>query len=227
VSKFERSLKKLNTDRVYKQRKFNLQREASEGFSKVVCLLSGLTGRNVESAIERIKALIGYFELDPHRVLSLALDAMMVESVSENVPSYARLISDCFDKDAVRHLLGFKLSPPSSPSSSQPKGTTSSSSSPSPPRPHAPSQSLLRTVALCLKHGLITWDGIRGYMETDLGELAKESKSRVEEKVRGGKGGGGGGARYFAILCNYYSLHCTSSLTQPTPPHPAPPLPTL
>lgn len=80
----------------YKQNKFNLLREQSEGYSKLtVELTSSLgsahspsTGRPTESytAIEdrarpvweKVISLIGYFDLDPNRALDIILDVLSV-----------------------------------------------------------------------------------------------------------------------------------------------------
>lgn len=80
----------------YKQNKFNLLREQSEGYSKLTAELtsslgpshSPVTGRPIESykAIadrarpvwERVISLIGYFDLDPNRALDIILDVLSV-----------------------------------------------------------------------------------------------------------------------------------------------------
>lgn len=64
------------TDMVYKQHRFNLQREETEGFAKLLVLLAGVrhnasgNGRGNASADpeENIRRLIGYFDLDPNRL---------------------------------------------------------------------------------------------------------------------------------------------------------------
>ena len=78
----------------YKQNKFNLLREQSEGYSKLIVELtsnlgpahSSLTARPVESwklieervrpVWERVISLIGYFDLDPNRALDIILDVL-------------------------------------------------------------------------------------------------------------------------------------------------------
>ncbi|THH02395.1 hypothetical protein EW026_g445 [Hermanssonia centrifuga] len=80
----------------YKQNKFNLLREQSEGYSKLTTELtsrigpphSPATGIPVESfsaiearakpAWERIVGLVGYFDLDPNRALDIILDVFSV-----------------------------------------------------------------------------------------------------------------------------------------------------
>lgn len=52
-----------------------------------------------------MQALIGYFDLDPNRVLDLVLDAAEIQPHNT---AYHKLIP-LFKKDAVVHLLGFKF----------------------------------------------------------------------------------------------------------------------
>lgn len=78
--------------RSYKQNKFNLLREQSEGFSKLITEvisalppphspatglpldLSSITPERVRPIWKRILSLIGYFDLDPNRALDVILD---------------------------------------------------------------------------------------------------------------------------------------------------------
>jgi THO complex subunit 2 len=82
--------------RSYKQNKFNLLREQSEGYSKLTAELtsslgpahSPITGRPTESYTsiedrarpvwEKVISLIGYFDLDPNRALDIILDVLSV-----------------------------------------------------------------------------------------------------------------------------------------------------
>ncbi|TFY55341.1 hypothetical protein EVG20_g9356 [Dentipellis fragilis] len=93
---FDRKEIRTRTGLFYKQNKFNLLREQSEGFSKLITevtsslppphLLS--TGRPTESFAqivaraqpvwERVVSLIGYFDLDPNRALDVILDVFSV-----------------------------------------------------------------------------------------------------------------------------------------------------
>jgi THO complex subunit 2 len=63
--------------RSYKQQKFNLFREESEGYSKLVSEL-GHERRPVEAVpaiLDNIRSLIGRFNLDPNRVLDVLMEA--------------------------------------------------------------------------------------------------------------------------------------------------------
>ncbi|EIW70014.1 hypothetical protein TREMEDRAFT_29485 [Tremella mesenterica DSM 1558] len=83
----QRSLVKRNTTLFFKQSKYNLLRESSEGFSGLIVLLTGpdaLTSDFTHTArIARAKrlwgkvmSLIGYFNLSPPRVLDIILEIM-------------------------------------------------------------------------------------------------------------------------------------------------------
>lgn len=52
---------------VYKQQRFNLQREETEGFAKLVVLLGGIRDGNSAESEENMRRLVGYFDLDPNR----------------------------------------------------------------------------------------------------------------------------------------------------------------
>ncbi|GLB33487.1 putative THO complex subunit 2 N-terminus [Lyophyllum shimeji] len=87
---------RMRTGLFYKQNKFNLLREQSEGYSKLTTELtsslgpshSPLTGRPTESYTsieerarpvwEKVISLIGYFDLDPNRALDIILDIFTV-----------------------------------------------------------------------------------------------------------------------------------------------------
>nr|CAG8487603.1 15373_t:CDS:10 [Entrophospora candida] len=87
---FNKRAVRINTAILYKQQKYNLMREESEGYSKIVCELASncdptFTDENendrnqrANSLLELIKTLIGYFHLDPNRVLDLILDVFVV-----------------------------------------------------------------------------------------------------------------------------------------------------
>lgn len=87
---------RTRTGLFYKQNKFNLLREQSEGYSKLTAELtsslgpahSPVTGRPTDSYAsiaerarpvwEKVISLIGYFDLDPNRALDIILDVLSV-----------------------------------------------------------------------------------------------------------------------------------------------------
>ncbi|OSD04328.1 hypothetical protein PYCCODRAFT_1444038 [Trametes coccinea BRFM310] len=93
---FERKEIRTRTSLFYKQNKFNLLREESEGYSKLTTELTSSLGlphnpstgyptepiETIEARArptwERILGLIGYFDLDPNRALDIILDVFSV-----------------------------------------------------------------------------------------------------------------------------------------------------
>lgn len=71
----------------------------------MVVLLGTVTVAEVDTAIRSMRSLIGFFDLDPNRVLSLCLDAYEVDPSNKAFP---RLLAN-FKKGAIPQLLGFKL----------------------------------------------------------------------------------------------------------------------
>ena len=105
VESFDKKLKKLNTDQVYKQQKYNLLREESEGYAKIVVVLGTLTAGNVDAAITSMRSLVGFFDLDPNRVLSLVLEALECDPTNGAFFDVIPL----FKRAYLPHILGFKL----------------------------------------------------------------------------------------------------------------------
>jgi THO complex subunit 2 len=120
----------------YKQKKYNLFREEGEGYSKLLVeiirslppTLDKLWVRGVDPSIRRaeevkrlvsrllenIKSLIGYFDLDPTRVLDVVLDAFLI-NVFEYWDFFVALLRaspwsvDNLDNGIVASVLGFKF----------------------------------------------------------------------------------------------------------------------
>jgi THO complex subunit 2 len=77
---FEKMGIRQSTNLLYRQSKYNLLREESEGYAKLITELftqasQEPTGDNVEDTSLRVKALVGAFNLDVGRVLDVTLDA--------------------------------------------------------------------------------------------------------------------------------------------------------
>ncbi|XP_058986277.1 THO complex subunit 2 [Musca domestica] len=68
---------KIKTKLYYKQRRFNLFREESEGYAKLITELNQEFEDDVtsDSIMDIIKSLIGCFNLDPNRVLDIILES--------------------------------------------------------------------------------------------------------------------------------------------------------
>ncbi|KAF7301535.1 hypothetical protein MIND_00719000 [Mycena indigotica] len=99
---FDKKEIRTRTGLFYKQNKFNLLREQSEGYSKLTAELtsslgpahSSITGLPIESyeAIhqrarpvwEKVISLVGYFDLDPNRALDIIIDVLSVHLVTHH-----------------------------------------------------------------------------------------------------------------------------------------------
>lgn len=93
---FAKKSVRVTTALVYKQRKHNLLREETEGFSKLItefftASYSASPLEAVGRTGERVKGLIGAFELDPGRVLDILLDTAACTVVS-NARFFVRLL---------------------------------------------------------------------------------------------------------------------------------------
>jgi len=106
---FTKKSARINTSLLYKQTKFNLLREESEGYAKLITEITtnmytfssfGMTQEEIDKneailkervhlVLTNIKSLIGYFALDPNRVLDIILDIFIA-----NVILYHRFFID-------------------------------------------------------------------------------------------------------------------------------------
>lgn len=101
---------RVNTRLLYQQTKFNLLREESEGYAKLITLLSqrgpdGLTERTAPVVISTLKSLIGHFDLDPNRVFDIVLECYELQTENK---AFLELIP-LFPKSHTSHILGFKF----------------------------------------------------------------------------------------------------------------------
>ncbi|KAK8947300.1 hypothetical protein KSP39_PZI006604 [Platanthera zijinensis] len=101
---------RINTRLLYQQTKFNLLREESEGYSKLVTLLcqNGLDTASQSTSyaiISIIKSLIGHFDLDPNRVFDIVLECF--ELYHDNSIFYNLI--PIFPKSHAAQILGFKF----------------------------------------------------------------------------------------------------------------------
>ncbi|KAL7000788.1 THO complex subunit 2 [Sarracenia purpurea var. burkii] len=100
---------RVNTRLLYQQTKFNLLREESEGYAKLVTLLcrgSGASTQNASTAtVGIIKSLIGHFDLDPNRVFDIVLECFELQPDNS---VFLDLIP-IFPKSHASQILGFKF----------------------------------------------------------------------------------------------------------------------
>ncbi|XP_018404816.1 PREDICTED: THO complex subunit 2 isoform X6 [Cyphomyrmex costatus] len=142
---FQTKFIKVKTKLYYKQRKFNLFREESEGYSKLIVELNQeRPDSEVASTLEIVKSLIGYFNLDPNRVLDILLETF--ENRPQDDTLFIPLIrSYMSDQQVLCEVLGFKYC-----------STI-----------NATPFSLQKVTALMLQHGVIKLDDILPWLVPD------------------------------------------------------------
>ncbi|KAK9115903.1 hypothetical protein Sjap_014850 [Stephania japonica] len=101
---------RVNTRLLYQQTKFNLLREESEGYAKLVTVLcqsaaNATTENKSGTTISLIKSLIGHFDLDPNRVFDIVLECFELQ------PSNTMFLDliPIFPKSHASQILGFKF----------------------------------------------------------------------------------------------------------------------
>ncbi|XP_074593972.1 THO complex subunit 2-like protein [Brevipalpus obovatus] len=100
---------KLKTKLFYKQQKFNLFREESEGYAKLITELCQHSGFNCDKVLENLRALIGCFNLDPNRVLDVVLECF--ECQPHLVDTYIPLLHKFLNNSStLAQILAFKFS---------------------------------------------------------------------------------------------------------------------
>jgi len=108
--KFFTSVIKTKTKLFYKQQKYNLFREETEGYAKLITELNqpDMAKRTSPKEVLRvIKSIIGYFNLDPNRVLDIILESF--ECQLEQHEFFVALLRDYTpDQHTLNELLGFK-----------------------------------------------------------------------------------------------------------------------
>lgn len=91
----------------YKQRRFNLFREESEGYAKLITELNQDDHVSAKKTLEIIKSLIGCFNLDPNRVLDIILESF--ETRPEQHSMYIALLKVYMPKsNVICEVLGYK-----------------------------------------------------------------------------------------------------------------------
>ena len=112
AGEFNKRVVKVKTQLMFTQTKFNLLREESEGYSKIITELcagkSAITPESAGAIFERIQALIGYFDLDPNRCFDLVLEAY---EQNPSAPGYLALV-ELFHPSQVSLSLSLSLCTP-------------------------------------------------------------------------------------------------------------------
>jgi len=158
---------RVNTRLLYQQTKFNLLREESEGYAKLVTLLcqvgSDLACQNSSSVtISIIKSLIGHFDLDPNRVFDIVLECFELYQDS-NI--FNQLIP-LFPKSHAAQILGFKFQ----------YYQRLDVNSPVP-------SGLFRTAALLIKSGFIDLDNVYSHLLPNDDEAFEHFDSFISRRI--------------------------------------------
>ncbi|KAK9763193.1 THO2 plays a role in transcriptional elongation, variant 2, partial [Basidiobolus ranarum] len=102
---FNKKAIRINTSLLYKQQKFNLLREESEGYAKLITELTSNTDSSfdnqeepaiqarVNEVLQNVMTLIGYFDLDPNRVLDVILE-VFITNVAKHYRFFLALLKN-------------------------------------------------------------------------------------------------------------------------------------
>ncbi|XP_040063218.1 THO complex subunit 2 isoform X5 [Ixodes scapularis] len=153
---------KIKTRLFYKQNKYNLFREESEGYAKLTTELSQeITSKiSPDYMIEVMRSLIGCFNLDPNRVLDVVLEAFECRLHLEDffVPLLTKFLRN---PATISQVLGFKF--------------TFYQGEAGEPTP----ASLYRLAALLIRNELIALDDLYSLLLPDDGALSRQHKKEV------------------------------------------------
>ncbi|XP_041973437.1 THO complex subunit 2 isoform X2 [Aricia agestis] len=161
---------KIKTKLYYKQRKFNLFREESEGYAKLIVELNQEISEDADwsTMLEIIQSLIGCFNLDPNRVLDIILESFEARPHLDQL--FIPLVSSYMgDPQVISEVLGFKL------------GNMEVLEDYKEPPP------LMTVIALLLQHKVISLDNIYPWLRPDDSIMAKEADKElkaVQEYIR-------------------------------------------
>jgi THO complex subunit 2 len=147
----------IRTKRGLTQNKFNLFREESEGYSKLLTELNTpFDAQTVHGVMSNVRALIGHFDLDPNRVFDIVLDAF-----EQHVDNTAFLpLVYIFPQAYLAHILGFKYQFYQSENRIAPK-------------------SLHRLTATLIKHQVLALDEIYPHLKPEDEEMASDAKKKI------------------------------------------------
>ncbi|XP_022086856.1 THO complex subunit 2-like isoform X2 [Acanthaster planci] len=166
---FKQKYVRLKTKLFYKQQKFNLLREESEGYSKLGAELAQVTSSqsNHEQLLESIKSLIGCFDLDPNRVLDIIMEAF--ECTPHMDQLFVPLLQNYMCEPlTICHMLGFKFHFYKEENITTP-------------------ESLHRLAALLLQHELVDLDNLYPHLmpaDTDIIQGYKKSITEARQFAR-------------------------------------------
>ncbi|XP_077559324.1 THO complex subunit 2-like protein isoform X3 [Haemaphysalis longicornis] len=158
---------KIKTRLFYKQNKYNLFREESEGYAKLSTELSQeITAKiSPDYMIEVIRSLIGCFNLDPNRVLDIVLEAFECRLHLEDffVPLLTKYLRN---PATISQVLGFKFT-----------FYQGEAGVPTPP-------SLYRLAAVLIRNEVIALDDLYSLLLPDDAALAKQHKKEEADALQ-------------------------------------------
>ncbi|KAM3724364.1 THO complex subunit [Dirofilaria immitis] len=150
---------KTKTRLFFKQVKFNLLREESEGYAKLITELLDNPSLTVSKALTRLYHLIGQFNLDPNRVIDIILECF--ESTLQRRKFFIDLLTEFkASGDDICSILGFKFT------FYQRSGSTPAS--------------LYRVAAALCDERVIDLLSLCTFLSPKLEDLMNDHKSRVE-----------------------------------------------
>ena len=165
MKSFKKKITIMNTKMFFEQKKYNLLREESEGFSKLINLLFDFGEIELNNAknytnkiIEKLISLIGFFDLEPTRVLDIVLEAFKYNSENTNFIK----IFEILNKNAISDVIGFKIEYLNKNSSD--KNDT---------------KLLFTIIAQLIKFNILTIDEILVHLNPNLNEMKKIYEQRI------------------------------------------------
>jgi len=161
---------RVNTKAVYQQHKFNLLREEGEGFAKLITVLNrvgaaSLTDKSLPGLVLEIRGLIGYFDLDPNRAVSLVLLAFAAQPSNK---AYLQLFH-LFTPAATEQTLGFLFQHHAGPDNSTP-------------------DNLFVIAVALIQAGRVRLEALLGHLapeDTTIGQAVRDAVSALAKEIRG------------------------------------------
>lgn len=175
-----KKMKMHNTQVHYKQQKYNLLQEESEGYAKVLDFFLLQEPDDLVQRRSNLLQLIGTFELDPHRLLDVTLEVLELKlypdgNIEEEAPQQPNVsfeiqrlleIMQEFSLAKLHSLISFKLSPE-----------------------EEASEASLGMIAFLAVNGLITLpDLVKGFLqpiENDIEEAHKVFLTKETKRIQG------------------------------------------
>jgi THO complex subunit 2 len=165
---FQNNTSRFQTQRWFRQVKYNLFREESEGYSKLITdLIAFFESPPAEVSVTelsaRVQSYIGYFNMDPNRVIGVILHC------------FERHASPIHDETALQLLRAFKRSSVCNIFGFQFKRYTESS---------PPPKSVFRLAALLINCGIMDLNAFYIFLSPADEEMLNENGKRLEESYQ-------------------------------------------